>query len=316
MKVWAVDALLDDDLELDEAGRPARARKRVARAQPNRDRRLADMVELRREAPGAGVFFRPSLTATDNEMAWIIEHLEPFHTAKVLTDVTRRVKGGKEATVYVGQAHPQTGLDWMAVKLYRPRQFRSLKDTTQYQQGRAVLNAAGQAVGARDWRLHKAIAGKTRKGLMASQTSWLEYEYQTLLKLHQAGADVPEPFKHSTYVLLMEYIGDETMPAPTLVDVALSPDETPALFEHVLHNVELLLAQGWVHGDLSAYNILYWQGAITLIDFPQVVEAQTNPDARALFNRDVERVCAYFARYGVRSRPRQLAHDLWARHVG
>lgn len=315
MKAFAVNALFDDDLELDEAGRPARTTRRAPRAQPNRDRPLADIVELRRDAPGAGVFFRPSVTATDNEMEWIITHLEPFYQAKVLTDVTRRVKGGKEANVYVGKAHPKTGLDWLAVKLYRPRQFRSLKDTTQYQQGRAVLNAEGQAVDARDWRMHKAIAGKTRKGLEASQVSWLEYEYQTLLKLHQAGADVPEPFKHSSYVLLMEYIGDETVSAPTLIDVALSLAEASALFERVVHNVELLLGQGWVHGDLSAYNILYWQGAITLIDFPQVVEARSNPDARALFNRDVERVCAYFARYGVQSRPRQLARDLWARHV-
>jgi RIO kinase 1 len=315
MKAFAVDTLLNDDLELDETGRPARLAKRAPRAQPNRDGRLADIVELRRDTPGAGVLFRPSLTATDNEMAWIIEHLEPFYHAKVLTDVTRRVKGGKEANVYVSRAHPKTGLDWLAVKLYRPRQFRSLKDTTQYQQGRAVLNAEGQAVDARDWRMHKAIAGKTRKGLAASQTSWLEYEYQTLLKLHRAGADVPEPFKHSSYVLLMEYIGDEAMSAPTLIDVALPPDEAPALFERVLHNVELLLAQGWVHGDLSAYNILYWQGALTLIDFPQVVEARTNPDACSLFGRDLERVCGYFARYGICSRPRQLARDLWARHV-
>jgi RIO kinase 1 len=112
----------------------------------------------------------------------------------------------------------------------------------------------------------------------------------------------------------MEYIGDEGMAAPTLIDVRLTAGEAPALFERLLHNVGVLLQAGWVHGDLSAYNVLYWGGAITLIDFPQVVDARANLEARAIFGRDVARVCAYFARYGVRADPRQLARDLWRHH--
>ncbi len=34
-----------------------------------------------------------------------------------------------------------------------------------------------------------------------------------------------------------------------------------------------------MHGDLSAYNILYGESTITLIDFPQMVEARHNPHA-------------------------------------
>ena len=33
-----------------------------------------------------------------------------------------------------------------------------------------------------------------------------------------------------------------------------------------MHKVELFLACDRIHGDLSAYNVLYWQGNVTLID--------------------------------------------------
>lgn len=319
MSGFSPDVFLDEHVELDDQGRPARAARPRARLNPKAGRvdRLAEIVELHDgAAPGSAVVFRPSLNATSEERAYIEDNLRPFFDAKVIMDVTRRVKGGKEANVYCCRAHPATGLDLVAAKLYRPRQFRSLKNDAQYRQGRAVLDAAGNAVNPKDWRLMKAIAGKSRKGLQAQQTSWLEYEYQMLAQLHAAGADVPRPVRHGGHTLLMEYIGDEAMPAPALIDVTLTPAEAPRLFERLLHNVGLLLQTGWVHGDLSAYNVLYWEEALTLIDFPQVIDARTNPDARALFERDVARVCGYFTRYGVRTDARRVARDLWRQHVG
>ena len=317
MSTFSPDLFFDDALELDERGRPARPRPARTRQNPKAGRaeRLTEIVELTDgAAPGSAVVFRPSLNATSEERAYIEENLRPFFDAKVITDVTRRVKGGKEANVYCCRAHPATGLDLVAAKLYRPRQIRSLKNDAQYRQGRALLDASGNVVNPKDWRLMKAVAGKSRKGLQAEQTSWLEYEYQMLGSLHAAGADVPRPVRHGGHTLLMEYIGDETMPAPTLIDVHLTAAEAPALFERLLHNVGVLLRAGWVHGDLSAYNVLYWGGEITLIDFPQVADAHANPDARGIFGRDVARLCGYFARYGLRADPRQLARDLWRRH--
>ena len=51
-----------------------------------------------------------------------------------------------------------------------------------------------------------------------------------------------------------------------------------------------MLAHGLIHGDLSAYNILSWEDQITLIDFPQVIYAVSNRNARAIFGHDVRRV--------------------------
>ena len=77
-----------------------------------------------------------------------------------------------------------------------------------------------------------------------------------------------------------------------------------------------MLAQGVIHGDLSAYNILYWEGTITLIDFPQVSFVATNRNARAIFERDVTRMCEYFLVQGVRIQPNKIAAELWEHHIG
>ncbi len=56
---------------------------------------------------------------------------------------------------------------------------------------------------------------------------------------------------------------------------------------------------GVVHGDLSAYNLLWWNGRMVLIDLPQAVEFITNADAPDLLHRDVVNVAAWFGRHGI-----------------
>jgi RIO kinase 1 len=163
--------------------------------------------------------------------------------------------------------------------------------------------------------MQKAIAKSSGAGRAASQASWLQHEYARLEQMHGAGADVPEPLMHGGHVLLMEFIGDGAGAAPILANVLLEEHEARPLFERILWNVELLLSFGWVHGDLSAHNILYQRGKPTLIDFPQVVAAEENPQAFVLFQRDLERVGAYFARFGFNAGARRLAEALWSKHV-
>ncbi len=75
-----------------------------------------------------------------------------------------------------------------------------------------------------------------------------------------------------------------------------------------------MLAHEIVHGDLSAYNVLYWGGDIALIDFPQVVSPRGNRNAYVIFERDVTRLCEYFMRQGFALNPRRLAAELWTSH--
>ena len=52
----------------------------------------------------------------------------------------------------------------------------------------------------------------------------------------------------------------------------LEQSEAQALFERLLQNLEIMLGCQRVHADLSAYNVLYWEGQLKIIDFPQAVD--------------------------------------------
>lgn len=264
--------------------------------------------------PPSAATFAARLQVTETERTWIREHLWPFYENEFIVDVIDRIKSGKEATVYLCSAHPNTGRSLIAAKLYRERSLRSSKNVGLYQQGRDMLDEDGHAA-KRTRRADKAVSQKTARGQAAVHTSWLMHEFTLLQTLHAQGADVPEPIEHGEQALLMEFIGDENSAAPTLNDVKLETAEAERLLQRVLFNVELLLGAGWVHGDLSAYNILYQQGRIVLIDFPQVLDCQNNPRAREMFERDIERVTQYFSSMGCSTEPRELARQLWSKYV-
>src|SRR5438270_11501019 len=199
---------------------------------------------------------------------------------------------------YCCQAHPSTGVKFLAAKIYRPRMFRSLRNDAIYRYSRVQRDEQGQAEHGNS-RRGSAATRKTERGRAAQVASWIEYEYQTQRLLSAHGANVPQPFAQIGNAVLMEYIGALGEPAPRLSDVALAEEEAPQLFECILRNIELALIYGRIHGDLSAYNVLYWQGAVTLIDFAQAVDPYHNSDVFSLFARDIERTCQYFVRYGV-----------------
>lgn len=262
---------------------------------------------------GLAAGFETTYQPSKYEQGWLLQSLEMFYYQDLIVDVEAQVKGGKEASVYRCKAHPSTGLDWVAAKVYRPRMFRQLRNDRMYRQGREALNADGKAINSKDWRALKAMQKGSGSGYgqSLSHTSWLMYEHRTLMELKKAGANVPEPYAVSENAVLMTYFGDEHLPAPTLSEVTLRPDEVQPLFESVLRNFDIMLRRGITHGDLSAFNILYWQGDVVFIDFPQVVDLHTNPNARKILTRDVVRVCEYFETQGVGIDAQTFADELW-----
>lgn len=247
------------------------------------------------------------------ERRWLIDSLGSFYGNRQITDVLHLVKGGKEANVYCCQAHPEADVPLLAAKLYRPRILRHLKNNAVYKEGRMLRDADGKLIlGSREARaMHK----KTRFGKDLDLTAWIGHEYEAQTLLYEAGADVPRPVAHGGNAILMAYLGQEGLPAPMLQEVTLAPEEAQPLFRRIMDNVQLMLSHHLVHADLSAYNILYWEGRIALIDFPQMVDARTNPNAFDLLERDVQRVCDYFADYHVRADATALAADLWHRYM-
>ena len=305
-----------DDLEYYEEkfNRTPRGQK-VAGRKTKQPAASAEQIAALTEASGAEAGFTTTYQPARFEAVWLRSSLQSFYEDELISDVLASVKGGKEASVYRCQATPSTGETLLAAKVYRPRQFRNLRNDKMYRDGRTILTPEGRPVKTTDHRLMRAIGKKTDFGTQVAHTSWLMHEFTTLDMLHRLGAAVPKPFAANENALLMTYCGDEITAAPTLNGVRLDGREARVLFDEALRNIELMLAQGLIHGDLSAYNILYWEGTITIIDFPQVTHSATNRSAREILGRDVARVCEYFAAQGVRAQPRRIADDLWARYA-
>jgi RIO kinase 1 len=255
--------------------------------------------------------FHPTFQSSFHEREWIINYLGAFYEIGLISDVIAKVKGGKEANVYCCTSHGSHGEELVAAKLYRPRMFRNLRNDARYRTGRAVLDEFGKEV--HDPKSLIAVKNGSNYGKGLSHFSWLMHEYQTLEILFKAGLDVPRPLGSGDNTILMEYLGEANTPAPTLNEVTLNRREAQRVFERLMDNVERMLGLRRIHGDLSAYNVLYWEGEFRIIDFPQAVDPYANRDGYDIFRRDVTRLCQYFTRYGIRIDAPQLASELWAR---
>ena len=298
-------------------GEASRASRR--KSKPNHKPKQSDsqiIATLADEMAGLEGGFKISYTPARFEAEWLLSSLQPFYDQGLISDVVSQVKGGKEANVYVCKADPATGLDLIAAKVYRPRKFRNLSNDRLYREGRELMTDDTSINRRKDSRVTRAIKKKTVFGAQLLHSSWLMHEYGTLGHLHNLGAAVPKPISAGENAILMSYVGDDRQAAPTLSEVRLDKSEVQSLFEEAMRNVELMLKNGMIHGDLSAYNILYWEGDITLIDFPQVTNSVKNGSAYFILKRDIQRVCEYFARQGLRYNPVTITDKLWWQHVG
>ncbi|MFN8412615.1 MAG: RIO1 family regulatory kinase/ATPase [Anaerolineales bacterium] len=288
-----------------------RAQKRVSQRRESQKREMEAKLFIRAQEISRD--FQFTYKAARFEEVWLLGSLVEIYEQEWVSDVLRKVKGGKEASVYLCKAGPEIpSAEWVAAKIYRPRMLRNLRNDGMYRADRADLDASGSQV--TDKRQLRAMRKKTEYGRELLHQSWIAYEFTTLGMLHRAGADVPEPYTMAENAILMEFVGDGSISAPTLSEVDLELPEAKSLFERVMRNMEILLAHDRIHGDLSAYNILYWQGDITLIDFPQVVSPKSNKNAFKIFSRDVTRVCDYFIKQGMKLDPVKLSSELWDSH--
>ena len=236
---------------------------------------------------------------TDNHEYGSIDH---FVGEGLITDVVRIVKTGKEASVHLCRANRSTtGEELLALKIYHPLDRRDFRDESIYRDGEWI----------KERRIRVALEKKTRFGREVQGSLWVSREWETLRALAEAGAPVPRPLAATEDAILMTYLGDEAQAAPQLRAYRPGPDEAEDLFRQVVRAIELMLYRNVIHGDLSAYNVLVWDGKAIVIDLPQAVDPRKNRHAPGLLERDVERICNHFGRYGVRASPSGIAHELW-----
>jgi RIO kinase 1 len=189
-----------------------------------------------------------------------------------------------------------------------------MKNDALYREGRPELDADGKAI--LDRRRHAAIAKKTAYGRSLLAGAWVHNEFAVVKALYAAGGDVPQPLACLGNTILMAFVGGEQRAAPTLHEARPSREEAAQAAPRLLATIERLLAIGRVHGDLSAYNVLWWDSVPWVIDFPQAVDAWNNPHAYELLCRDLTRLGQFFRRHHVAWDGPALAETLWLRYIG
>jgi RIO kinase 1 len=243
---------------------------------------------------------------TRDEQELLLSMLESFVDSGLVAEVMEFVKGGKEATVFRCRAGERTGTDFFAAKVYRPQKYRRFRDDADYQNGRVILDA----------RAARAVKKRTAFGREAHQGMWVGAEFETQQMLYDAGVDVPRPVECNGDAIVMEWVGDAAGPAPQLKDVRLERRQAHEMLDRLLRDVETLLAHNRIHGDLSPFNVLVWDGRPRIIDFPQAVDPRMNRNAYALLHRDIDNLCRFFAKFGVTDHHAgPIAGRMWERFV-
>ncbi len=192
---------------------------------------------------------------------------------KLFDDIIGPLEVGKESNVFVAKK----GKKKLIIKIYRvqnadfKRMFTYIKQDPRYD----------------------FLKNKRREIIFA----WTQREYKNLLRAKKGKVRVPKALYWKYNIILEEFIGDEEA-APPLKDTR--PANPEKFLKEIIKQMTLLYQSGLVHGDLSAFNILNFNGDPVLIDFSQSTLVRT-PNSSELLERDVKNVLQFFRKLGVKA---------------
>jgi len=133
--------------------------------------------------------------------------------------------------------------------------------------------------------------------------SWLytarkaaEREYDALDTLYPDVA-VPRPVDHNRHAIVME-----KLEGVELAKAKLEEAQVTGVLDLVLDEMAAAYEAGYVHADMSEYNVFVSESGVTVFDWPQAVSTD-HDNARELLQRDVENVVGHFRRKYPRSMP-------------
>ncbi|XP_075878302.1 serine/threonine-protein kinase RIO1 isoform X2 [Nelusetta ayraudi] len=196
----------------------------------------------------------------------------------VISEINGCISTGKEANVY----HASTSAgENRAIKIYKTS-ILLFKDRDKYVSGEFRFR-------------HGYCKGNPRKMVR----TWAEKEMRNLIRLQTAGIPSPEPLLLRSHVLLMSFIGKDSMPAPLLKNASLSESKARELYLQVVQNMRKMFQDArLVHADLSEFNMLYHSGDAYIIDVSQSVE-HDHPHALEFLRKDCSNVNDFFVKHGV-----------------
>lgn len=196
----------------------------------------------------------------------------------LISEINGCISTGKEANVY--HATSKTG-DEFAIKVYKTS-ILVFKDRDKYVSG--------------EYRFRN---GYCRHNPRKMVKTWAEKEMRNLLRMQNAGLNVPSPVLLRSHVLLMSFCGKDGWPAPKLKDVDISSAKARELYRDcVIMMWKMFNNCKLVHADLSEFNLLYDDGKIVVIDVSQSVE-HDHPHAFDFLRKDCTNITEYFGKKDV-----------------
>ncbi len=126
--------------------------------------------------------------------------------------------------------------------------------------------------------------------------SWLytarkaaEREHEVLETLYP-DVSVPQPIDYNRHAIVME-----KLPGVELANAALEDEQATGVLDLILKEVAAAYQAGYVHADVSEYNVFVSENGVALFDWPQTV-ATDHENADEFLRRDIRNVAGYLTR--------------------
>ncbi len=136
---------------------------------------------------------------------------------------------------------------------------------------------------------------RIKKGTRSMVEIWAQKEFSNLKQCFDSGIQCPEPITQKKNVLVMKFIGENGVPAPTLVESEVDYQD----YEQVMKIISDLYTRAKIiHSDLSEYNIFKTKKGLIVFDFGSAVDIR-HPNAKDFLERDIKNMTKFFAKRGL-----------------
>ncbi len=136
---------------------------------------------------------------------------------------------------------------------------------------------------------------RVRRGTRNLVYLWAKKEFRNLSQCFGIGLPVPRPIRVANNVLAMEFVGQDGMPASTLLESAVDENDYGQAVQ-ILRG--LYKDARLVHGDFSEYNVFKTGSGLTLFDLGSAVDLR-HPRSEEFLQRDINNITKFFVRRGL-----------------
>ncbi len=188
--------------------------------------------------------------------------LRTFAERETIVDVGGPLGVGKESDVYEARSFQPLALKYHREGYTNFREVQKEREYTANNRHRSWLYTARKAA---------------------------EREYEVLETLYP-DVSVPRPVDQNRHAIVMERID-----GVELSRAKLEPNQVIGVLDLVLNEMAAAYRAGYVHADMSEYNVFIATDGVTIFDWPQAVPTD-HENSEELLRRDIENVLGHFHR--------------------